>query len=99
MQPAIAMTMNNREIAPNGNERIEALRKREADIRAKIAVERVKQQRKSLKEYERLKSIVGGALLANASQHPDFELLLKGILRDAALEDSEKKVLRSKGWL
>ena len=93
------MTMNDGGMGPNGNERIEALRKREADIKAKIAVERVRQQRRLSKEFDRVKSIVGGALLANASQHPDFELLLKGILRDAALEESEKKLLRSKGWL
>ena len=89
--------------AKNGNNgigRIEALKKREAEIRARIAEERVRQQRRAEKEYERLKTIVGGALLANAAKNADFELMLKGVLKTAAIEaESDKKLLRAKGWL
>ena len=81
------------------NERIDALRKREAEIRARIAAERVRQQRRAEKEYERLKSVIGGVLLESAAQHPDFELMLKSTLASAALGESDRKLLRAKGWL
>ena len=81
------------------NTKLDVLRKREQALKAAIASEKVRQQRLLSKQFDRLKSVVGGALLANAAHHPDFELLLKGILRDAALEESDKKLLRSKGWL
>ena len=52
------------------------------------------------KEYERLKTIVGGALLANAAKNTDFELMLKGVLKTTPIEaESDKKLLRAKGWL
>ena len=83
-----------------GNGRIEALKKREAEIRARIAEERVRQQRRVEKEYARLKTIVGGALLANAAKNTDFELMLKGVLKTTPIEaESDKKLLRAKGWL
>ena len=81
------------------NERIDALKKREAEIRAKIAAERVRQQRRAEKEYERLKSVIGGVLLESAARHPDFELMLKSTLASAAIGESDRKLLRAKGWL
>jgi hypothetical protein len=83
----------------NGNGRIEALKKREAEIRARIAEERVRQQRRAEKEYERLKTIVGGALLANAAEDPTFAAHLKERLQKAVVAESEQSFLRSKGWL
>jgi len=82
------------------NDRLEALRTREATIKAAIAQEKVRQQKRDEKDEARLHSIVGEALVRNAKQHPDFELMLKGILKSATtLGESEKKLLRSKGWL
>jgi hypothetical protein len=83
----------------SGNERLDALKKREAELRAQIAAERVKQQRREWREYERLKNIVGAAVLANAAESPDFDAVLKGVLKGAALVESEKKLLRGKGWI
>lgn len=84
----------------NGNERIELLKKREAEIRAKLAAERLKQQKREWREYERLKSIVGAALLAAASENADFEQMLKGVLKTTAIpSESDKRLLAAKGWL
>jgi len=81
----------------NGNngfgDRVEGLKK------AAIASENLKRKRREWKDFERLKSVVGGALLANAAEHPDFDLLLKDVLRSAAIVESDKKLLRSKGLL
>ncbi len=82
----------------NGNGRIAALKEREKQIRAAIAAETVKRKRREFKEFERLKNIIGGALLSNAAEDPTFALHLKERLEKAAIVESEKIFLRSKGW-
>jgi len=60
----------------------------------------MKQQKREWREYERLKNIIGGALLANATENVDFELMLKGVLKTTPITaQSDKKLLRTKGWL
>lgn len=83
----------------NRNGRIELLRKREAEIRAAIAAETVKRKRREFKELERLKNVIGGALLATAAEDPAFAVHLKERLQKAALVESETNFLRAKGWL
>lgn len=82
----------------NGNGRIEALREKEKQIRAAIAAETVKRKRREFKEFERLKNIIGGALLASAAEDPTFALHLKERLQKAAMVEGEKNFLLSKGW-
>jgi hypothetical protein len=45
----------------NGNGKIEALRKREAAIKAALAAEQVKQQKRKERDNARLASIIGAA--------------------------------------
>ena len=85
---------------PNTQDKLEALRRKEAALKAAIAVEKVRQQKRDEKDVARLYSIVGEALVSNALKHPDFELMLKGILKNSTnFSDGEKKLLRAKGWL
>jgi hypothetical protein len=82
-----------------GSAKLEALRKKEADLKAAIAVEKVRQQRQAEKEEARLCSIIGAALVQKAAAHPDFESMLKSVLRSSTSpSDSDKKLLRAKGW-
>jgi hypothetical protein len=83
----------------NGNGRIELLKKREAEIRAALAAETVKRKKREFKEFERLKKIIGGALLANAAEDPTFAAHLKERLQKAVVAEGEKGFLLSKGWL
>ena len=83
----------------NGNGRIAALKEREKQIRAAIAAETVKRKKREFKEFERLKNIIGGALLASAAEDQTFSLHLKERLQKAAIVESEKNFLRSKGWV
>jgi len=83
----------------NGNGRIAALKEKEKQIRAAIAAETVKRKRREFKEFERLKSVIGGALLATAAEDPAFAVHLKERLQKAAIVEGEKNFLRSKGWL
>ena len=69
-------------------------------LREQLARELIRQQKKTEREEAKLHSIVGQALIRNASHYPDFELMLKGVLKTAtSLGDSDRKLLRRKGWL
>lgn len=81
------------------NEKLEALRKREVALRAAIATEKVRQQKRQEKENARLCSIVGAALIENADQSADFRLMLKQVLQAADLRDTDRAFLTGKGWL
>ena len=79
--------------------RIAALKERERQIRAAIAAETVKRKKREFKEFERLKNIIGGALLSNAAEDPTFASHLKERLQKAVVVESERNLLRSKGWV
>lgn len=91
---------NNGKNGSNGNERIEFLKKREAEIRAKLAEERLKQQKREWREYKRLKDIVGGALLAKSAEDAEIEDMVKRIVKAAPItSEGDKRILRAKGWI
>ena len=82
------------------NPKLEALRSRETELKAKIAMEKVRQQKRDEKDSARLCSIIGRVLLENAAKHSDFELLLKGVLQSStAFNEGEKKLLKARNWL
>lgn len=81
----------------NGTGKLDVLRKREAEIRAKIAAETVKLKRHQWKEFERLKNAVGGAVLAGAAQDAEVALFLKNVLARAAMAESDRKLLLARG--
>ena len=83
----------------NRNGRIETLRERERQIRAAIAAETVKRKKREFREFERLKNIIGGALLASAAEDAAFAQHLRERLAKCAVVESEKSLLASKGWI
>jgi hypothetical protein len=83
----------------NGKGRIEALRERERQIREAIAKETVKRKKREFRDFERLKKIIGGALLGAAETDAAFAGHLKDRLGKCQLPESESGFLRSKGWL
>jgi len=83
----------------NGNaNRLAALRKREAALKAAIAAEQVRQQKRKDKENARLFSVLGEALAHYAAKSPDFKLMLKQVLQSAGLRDTDRTFLAGKGW-
>ncbi len=94
----VPMTMRN-DSKTSGNAVLDALRKKEAALKAAIATEKVKQQKRQEKDDARLFSIVGAALVQNAAQSPDFRLMLKQVLQSAALRETDRAFLAGKGWL
>ena len=81
------------------NEKLEALRKREAALKSAIAAELVRQQRRKEKDNARAASVIGEALLRHAEQSPQFNTMLKQVLHSATLADSDRAFLTKKGWL
>lgn len=85
------------EASGNAN-RLAALRKREATLKAAIAAEQVRQQKRKDKENARLFSVLGEALAHYASKSPDFKLMLKQVLQSAGLRDTDRAFLAGRGW-
>jgi hypothetical protein len=81
------------------NGKIEALRKREAALKAALAAELVKQQKAKAKLAAREYASVGEALVKYAAQSPDFHLMLKQVLASAVTDDAARKFLAARGWL
>jgi len=81
------------------NAKLEALRRREAALKAAIAEEKVRQQKRNAKDDARLFSVLGEALTHYAAKSPDFELMLKQVLQSADLRDTDRAFLTGKGWL
>lgn len=79
--------------------RLTVLRKREAALKAAIAQEQVRQQKRREKDRARLAAIIGAALLEEAGRVPDFELLLRQTLKKAVKDDKAVKFLTEMRWL
>jgi len=84
----------------SGNiDKLEALRKREAAVKAAIAAEKVRQQKRKEKNDARVFAVVGEALTRYAEQSPEFRLMLTQVLQSAELRDADRVFLAGNGWL
>jgi len=82
------------------SERIEFLKKRERELRAKIVAEQNKQQKRSERDNARLYSIVGQVLIENAAKNPEgLGLMVKQVLQAAELRETDRAFLAGKGWI
>lgn len=80
-------------------ERLEDLKKREAELKAKIATIEARKATEARKEDNRLKVLVGAALLADAKIHPDTVFFLRSVLPRAVTAPRDRDFLQAKGWL
>lgn len=80
------------------NAKLDELRRREQALKAAIAQEKVKEQKRKDKENARLFSVLGEALAHYATKSPDFKLMLKQVLQSAELRDTDRAFLTGKGW-
>lgn len=78
--------------------KLNALRQREFALRAKIAEEVKREQRRQWRNLDRLRTIVGGAVVRMAEQNPDFKLMLMQSIQSAELTPAERAFLKSQGW-
>ena len=80
-------------------DKIEALRKREAEIRAKIAEEETKRRKREEKDQSRIKLLVGGAFLADVEKNPDTRAGVVAVLDRAITNEKDRAFLKAQGWL
>ena len=78
--------------------KLDALREREIALRAKIAEEMKRQQRHQWRTFDRLRTIIGGAVVRLGNQNPDFKRMLVQSMQTADLTSSEREFLKSQGW-
>jgi len=81
------------------NATLENLRKRHAQLAARIAEVESSQKARARKEDTRLKVLVGAAILADISLHPESRAGIKAVLHRAITADRDRQFLKAKGWL
>jgi signal transduction protein with GAF and PtsI domain len=81
------------------NPKLEALKKREAEIKARIAEAEAKEKSKRRKEDTRVKVIVGAGIIADTEKHPETRAEIVAVLDRAITAPKDRAFLKSKGWL
>jgi predicted metal-dependent hydrolase len=82
------------------NTRIEFLKKKEQEIRTKLAAEQAKNRRRAERETVRAVEVVGKAVMQMADENPlGFGLMLKQVLDTAVTDERARELLRGKGLL
>ena len=81
------------------NEKLEALKKREAQLKAKISAIEAQAAARARKEDTRLKVLVGAALLADAKLHPATAEFIRATLARALSAQRDRDFLQAKGWI
>jgi hypothetical protein len=79
--------------------KLDLLRKREAEIRAKIAEEQTKQRKREEREATRLKMLVGSAFLAEIGKNPETKTSVVAVLERDIEQPNDRAFLKAKGWL
>jgi hypothetical protein len=86
----------------NGNNidaKLDTLLKKEAALRAAIAAERVRRQKRAEKDDARLDSIIGRVSRAESARDTDLKARILAAMQKAELAEAERKLARAKGWL
>jgi hypothetical protein len=83
----------------NGDAKLDTLLKKEAALRAAIAAEKVRRQKRAEKDDARMNSIVGRVAVAEARQDSDLKIRIRAAMQKAELAEAERKLARAKGWL
>ena len=77
--------------------RIDALRKREQALKAAIAAEQIRMERRRERVRERLVRIIGSCLLSDLQDNPQLAVLLEDSLKRGA-DPRDFAFLRAQGW-
>ena len=81
------------------NGKLEALRKREAEIKAQIAEVEAKEKGRKRKEENRVKILVGAGIIADTEKHPETRAGVVSVLERAITAPKDRAFLKTKGWL
>lgn len=79
--------------------RLETLRKKQDQLKAQIAALEAKDKSVQRKEDTRLKIVIGAALMADSTLHPETAAFIADVLNRAITAERDKALLRKHGWL
>jgi hypothetical protein len=79
--------------------KLEALRKKQAQLEAQIAEAERVEKAKARKEDTRLKVLIGAAFLADVGIHPETRAGVQAVLDRAITAGRDRDFLVEKGWL
>jgi hypothetical protein len=82
----------------DSNGKLEILRKRQAEIAARIAEVEATAKARRRKEDTRLKILIGAALIADTNIHPETRAGVLSVLRRAIKAPRDAEFLKAKGW-
>jgi hypothetical protein len=80
------------------NGRLEKLRKREAALKAAIAVEQVRRQKAEAKLEAREFAVVGEALCRYAGESVEFHKMISQVLQTVVTDEVLRRFLSGRGW-
>ena len=83
-----------RDAQPVKLNRLDALKKKQEQLKAQIAALEAQEKEAERKRDTRRKIIVGGAVLAHAALHPSFGAELRAVLKTAVLRDSDRETIQ-----
>ncbi|MGD0798637.1 MAG: hypothetical protein ABR910_13030 [Acidobacteriaceae bacterium] len=81
------------------NDRLSALRKREASLRSSIQVELERERKRQARQRDRLVSVVGSVLIDEASRSQNVRTILSQILTTAVVDAKSRRLLSNMGYL
>jgi glucose/arabinose dehydrogenase len=95
-QTEARMTTDTKPAKPKATntDRLEALKQKQAQLRAQIVALEAKEKAAERKKDTRRKIIVGGAVLAHAALHPAFAAELKNVLKLAVTREIDRAAIQ-----
>lgn len=86
-------------VAKTSLSKLEALRKKEAELKARIAEAEAAEKAKHRKLDTRVKVLIGAAFLADCKEHPETRELIAAVLNRSLAMPKDREFLRAGGWL
>jgi len=83
----------------SNDDKLAALRKREAELKARIAQEEAKAKAQARKDDTRLKVLIGAAFVSDIDRNPETRAGVVAVLERAIVAPKDRAFLKSKGWL
>jgi hypothetical protein len=74
------------------------LRKRAAELKARITQAEAQEKTKARKEETLEKVLIGAAFLADIKQHPETRAGVAAVLQRAITAERDREFLKAKGW-
>lgn len=81
------------------NEKLDSLLQRKAALEKQIASLEAKQKAQKRKDENRLKILIGAAMLADAKINDETAVLILEVLERAITTERDRAFLQSKNWL